>query len=71
MDIDNNQCFGSTLVNALPDLDPVVYLNADPDLDQDPVLGFEITVKVNKSTFLLFLYPITFISYTKILKKFC
>jgi hypothetical protein len=58
VDIDNNQCFVSTLVNALPFPDPVVYLNADPDLDPDPVLGFEITD----------LFPITFLSFTKILK---
>jgi len=27
------------LVNALPDLDPVVYLYADPDLDTDPKIN--------------------------------
>ncbi len=50
MDIDNNQCFVSTLVNVRPDPDPVVYLNAYPDLDPDPVPGFEITLTVKKSS---------------------
>jgi hypothetical protein len=45
VDIDNNQCFVSTLVNVLPDPDTVVYLNANPDSDPDPDPGFEITLK--------------------------
>jgi hypothetical protein len=55
VDIDNNQCFVSTLVNALPYPDPVVYLNEGLDLDPDPDQGIVITVKV-KNLLLFFIF---------------